>query len=138
MIMKILKGTVFGGIAFFFLGWLVWGMLLAGIMQDMYNTALNRPENEMIWWAMILSNLLLALLITLVLNWAGAKNWLDGLKTGAIVGALYSLIVDLGLHSMTTTFNGLSGIVVDVVTYTILTAIIGLVIVLTWGKDKTS
>jgi len=136
--MKILKGTVFGGIAFFFLGWLVWGMLLAGIMQDMYNTALNRPENEMIWWAMILSNLLLALLITLVLNWAGAKNWMDGLKTGAIVGALYSLIVDLGLHSMTTTFNGLSGIVVDVVTYTILTAIIGLVIVLTWGKDKTS
>lgn len=134
--MKILRGTIFGGIAFFFLGWLVWGILLSGVMEDMYNTALNRPNNEMIWWAMILSNLVLALLITLILRWAGAKNMMDGLKIGAIVGVLYALTVDLGMYSMTTIFNNISGIVIDAVAYAVLTAIIGLVVVLTWGKDK--
>lgn len=136
MNMKILRGTIFGGIAFFFLGWLVWGILLSGVMEDMYNTALNRPNNEMIWWAMILSNLVLALLITLILRWAGAKNMMDGLKIGAIVGVLYALTVDLGMYSMTTIFNNISGIVIDAVAYAVLTAIIGLVVVLTWGKDK--
>lgn len=136
MNMKILRGTIFGGIAFFFLGWLVWGILLSGVMEDMYNTALNRPNNEMIWWAMILSNLVLALLITLILKWAGAKNMTDGLKIGAIVGVLYALTVDLGMYSMTTIFNNISGIVIDAVAYAVLTAIIGLVVVLTWGKDK--
>jgi hypothetical protein len=76
--MKIIKGSVFSGIAFFFLGWLVWGILLAGMMESMYNPALNRPENEMIWWAMIVSNLTLALMVTLVLNWASAKSVMDG------------------------------------------------------------
>jgi len=74
MIMKVLRGTLFGGIAFFFLGWLVWGMLLASTMETMYNTTLNRPDNEMIWWAMIASNLVLALLVTLAMNWAGCQK----------------------------------------------------------------
>lgn len=136
--MKIIRGTIFGGIAFFFLGWLVFGILLAGLMETMYNPALNRPENEMIWWAMILSNLTLALMVTLVLNWAGAKNIIDGLKIGAILGALYAFSVDLSIFSMTTTINNLIGIVIDTLAYTVLTAIIGLVIVLTWGKEKTA
>lgn len=136
--MKIIKGTVFGGIAFFFLGWLVWGILLAGMMESMYNPALNRPENEMIWWAMIVSNLTLALMVTLVLNWASAKSVMDGVKIGAIIGGVYALSVDLSIYSMTTTINNLTGVVLDVLAYTVLTAIIGLVVVLTWGKEKAA
>ena len=67
MNMKILRGTLFGGIAFFFLGWLVWGILLMNYTMENSNTALNRPDNEMIWWALILSNLVLAALQTLTL-----------------------------------------------------------------------
>ena len=136
MNMKIIRGTVFGGIAFFFLGWLFWGFLFAGTMETMYNPTLNRPENEMIWWAMIASNLVLALLVTLALNWAGAKGIADGLKIGAIVGALYALSVDLGMFSMTTMINNMTGIVVDTLAYAVVTAVAGLVIVLTWGKGK--
>lgn len=135
--MKIIKGTVFGGIAFFFLGWLVWGILLAGITADLYDTTLNRPEYGMIWWALILSNLVYALLVTLALKWAGAKNIADGLKLGALIGVLYALTVDLGMYSMTTMISSLSGIVVDMLAYAAVTALCGLVIVLTWGKEKT-
>lgn len=136
--MKIIRGTVFGGISFFFLGWLVWGILLAGLMETMYNPGLSRPDNEMIWWALIVSNLALALLITLGLKWAGAKSAKDGLKVGAIIGGLYALTVDLGMYSMTTSINDFTGVIVDVLAYTVLSAIIGLVIVLTWGKEKSA
>jgi len=138
MNMKIIRGTVFGGIAFFLLGWLVWGILLAETMKPMYDTTLNRAENEMIWWAMILSNLVFALLVTLALNWSGAKNLADGLKIGTLVGALYALSVDLGMFSMTTMINDMTGVVVDTLAYAVVTAVAGLVIVLTWGKEKTT
>jgi len=136
MNMKILRGTVFGGITFFLLGFLVWGVLLAGVMANLVDTSLNRPDNVMIWWAIILSNLVYALLLTLILNWSGAKGIADGLKTGALIGVLYALAVDLGMYSMTTMIKNLSGIVVDVLAYAVVTALIGLIIVLTWGKDK--
>lgn len=72
--MKILKGTLIGGVLFFFMGWLIWGILLSGFMAENTNQAFNRPENEMVWWSLILSNLLLGLLMTLVLKWAGVTT----------------------------------------------------------------
>lgn len=136
--MKILKGTVFGAIAFFFLGWLVWGILLMDFSMNNYNTEIYLPEDEMIWWAMIVSNLALALMYTLVLKWAGAKTLVDGVKIAAIIGALYALSVDLGYYSMTNVILNLSAIVVDTLAYLVISAITGLIIVATWGKDKAA
>lgn len=135
MNMKILRGTIVGGVAFFFLGWLIWGIFLWDYMLQNSNTTLNRPENEMIWWAMIASNLVLALLQTLILKWAGARNWIDGLKIGALVGALYALSVDLGIFSMTTMMTNMSLIIVDALAYALIMAVTGALIVLTWGKS---
>lgn len=136
--MKILKGTVFGAIAFFFLGWLVWGILLMDFSMNNYNTEIYLPEDEMIWWAMIVSNLALALMYTLILKWAGAKTLVDGVKIAAIIGALYALSIDLGYYSMTNVILNLSAIVVDVLAYLVISAITGLIIVVTWGKDKAA
>jgi hypothetical protein len=136
MIMKILRGTVFGGIAFFLLGWLVWGILLMDFSKANYNQTIYLPDDGMIWWAMIASNLVLALLVTLALNWAGAKTVVDGLKYGALVGGLYALTTDLGMYSMTTVILNLTAVVVDTLAYAAVTAVTGLIIVLTWGKGK--
>lgn len=138
MNMKIIRGTLFGGITYFLLGWLVWGILLMDFYTANYSQVMNRPETDMVWWAMIVSNLTTALLLTLILKWSGAKEIMDGLKIGAIVGFLFSLSIDLSFYSMTTMFNNLSGIVVDLVVNSAVMAVIGLVIVLTWGKEKTS
>lgn len=135
--MKILRGTVFGGITFFILGWLVYGMLVADFMAANSNECANRPETEMIWWAMILSNLILALLVTIILKWSGAKGIADGIKTGALFGLLMGLTMDLMMYSMTTMYN-IQAMVVDILVSTVLIGIMGMVIVLTWGKDKTS
>lgn len=138
MNMKIIRGTLFGGITYFLLGWLVWGILLMDFYTANYSQVMNRPETDMVWWAMIVSNLTTALLLTLILKWSGAKEIMDGLKIGAIVGFLFSLSIDLSFYSMTTMFNNLSGIVVDLVVNSAVMAVIGLVIVLTWGKEKTA
>jgi hypothetical protein len=138
MNMKIIRGTVFGGIAYFLIGWLVWGILLMDFYTANFNQCSNRPEMEMIWWAMIVSNLSIALLLTLFLKWSGAKGITDGLKTGAIFGFLYSFSLDLGFYSMTMMFNNFTAIVVDVVVNTLVMAVLGLVIVLTWGKEKSA
>lgn len=136
--MKILKGTIFGAIAFFFLGWLVWGILLMDFSMNNYNTEIYLPEDEMIWWAMIVSNLALALMYTLILKWAGAKTLVDGVKIAATIGALYALSIDLGYYSMTNVILNLSAIVVDTLAYLVISAITGLIIVATWGKDKAA
>jgi hypothetical protein len=135
---KILRGTVFGGIVYFFLGWLVYGILLADFSLTNYNQCANRPQAEMVWWAIILSNLVYALFLTLMLKWSGASGWLDGLKTGALFGLLFGVTIDLSFYSMTTMFNSINAMLVDMFTMTVMAAILGTVIVLVWGKNKTT
>ncbi|MFY9152088.1 MAG: DUF1761 domain-containing protein [Prolixibacteraceae bacterium] len=133
---KILKGTLLGTVVFFLLGWLVYGILLADFMATNYNTCNNRPNGEMEWWAIIVSNLAMALLLTLFLKWSNSKVFSDGLKIGALYGFLLGTGIDLSFYSMTTMFNSLSILIVDVLVNTVLMAIIGMVIVLLWGKEK--
>jgi hypothetical protein len=133
--MKILRGTVFGGITYFLLGWLAWGILMMDFMSANMNQCAAR-SGVMIWWAMIVSALAEALLLTLILNWVKAKGVINGLMYGALFGVLYASIVDLSSWSMTTMFNNFGVLIVDVLTSTVVMAITGLVIVLTWGKDK--
>ena len=131
--MKILRGTILGGITFFLLGWLVYGLLLMDFMAANSNTCAMRPDNEMIWWAMILSNLISALVVTLILKWSGASKPIDGIKIGALFGLLMCLAIDLSMYSMSTMYN-MTAIIVDAIVTTIIVGVTGLVIVLTWGK----
>jgi glycopeptide antibiotics resistance protein len=134
--MKILRGTVFGAIAYFLIGWLVWGILLMDFLSGNMNQCANRPDNGMIWWAIIASNFVLTLLLTLVLNWAKAKSITDGLKYGALFGLLYTLSFSLSSWSMTTMYTNIGALLTDTLASTVVMAVIGMVIVLTWGKEK--
>lgn len=134
--MKILRGTIFGGIAYFLLGWLVWGILLMDFFLANMNQCTSRTDGEMIWWAIILSNLVMALLLTLILNWAKARSIIDGLKFGALFGLLYGSGIAFSYWSMSTTYLNAGAMIVDIAVTTVVMAIVGLVIVLTWGRGK--
>jgi FtsH-binding integral membrane protein len=132
--MKILRGTIIGGIAFFLLGWLIWGILLLDFSMNNYDQSIYLPEDQMVWWALILANLFTGLMLTVIMKWANVKTLVDGLKTGAIIGALYALSIDLSYYSMTTVILHVSAVIVDTLAYTLLMAVTGLLIVLGWGK----
>jgi hypothetical protein len=134
--MKILRGTLIGGIAYFLIGWLVYGILLMDFFAPLTNSCANRPDGEMIWWAMILSSLLMALFLTLLLKWSGSRTITDGLKIGALFGALFTAAIDFSFWSMTTMYNSLVPLLVEVIASAAVFAIVGMVIVLTWGKTK--
>jgi hypothetical protein len=134
--MKILRGTVFGGIAYFLLGWLVWGILLMDFFSANMNQCASRPGEEMVWWAIILSNLVMALLLTLILNWAKAKSIVDGLKYGALFGLLFGAGIGFSYWSMSTMYLNAGAMVTDILVSTVVMAVLGLVIVLTWGREK--
>lgn len=134
--MKILRGTVFGGIAYFLLGWLVWGILLMDFFTANMNQCAGRPGGEMIWWAIILSNLVMALLLTLILHWARAKSIIDGLKYGALFGLLYGSAIAFSYWSMSTMYLNAGAMVTDILVSSAVMAILGVVIVLTWGKEN--
>jgi len=136
MNMRILRGTIFGGIAFFLLGWLIYGIIMMGYNTANTNQCMNNPNGEMIWWAILLGNFISALLLTLVLNWSRAKNWMDGLKTGALFGFLLSSSMAFGFWSMTTMYNNFTALMVDIAQNTVFYGLVGLVIVLLWGKEQ--
>jgi len=135
MAIKILRGTIFGGITYFLIGWLVYGILLMDFFSAGMNQCANRPMDEMIWWAMILSNLALALLLTLILNWRKASGIVDGLVTGAIFGALFITMIDFSFWSMSTLYSNITTILVEIVVAAAIYGLVGMVIVLTWGKS---
>jgi hypothetical protein len=136
--MKILRGTIFGGICYFILGWLVYGILLMDYFSANINQCANKPMEEMVWWAIIVSNLAAALFLTLIMHWRNAKGIYDGLATGAIFGSLFTVIIDFSFWSMTTMYSSITTILIETVVSAGVYAVVGMVIVLTWGKEKQS
>ncbi len=133
---KVLLGGIVGGLAFFLLGWLIYGMLLGDFMTAHGNQCAMRPMEEMIWWAIIASNVVGALLLAVILDWSNRTGLAEGAKVGAIIGLLLGLSMDLSFYSMSTLFLDLQGLIVDILIYTIMSAIAGAVIgwVMAMGK----
>ncbi len=121
---NLLFGTLLGGVSFFFLGWLIFGVLLSPIMQANCSN-IARPMEKMLFGPLIVSNLLWGVLISLSIAWTQKTGPLAGLKTAAIVGLLTCSAIDLGLYSMTTYFNNISAVAFDVLGNGLLFAITG-------------
>jgi hypothetical protein len=132
--MKIIRGTIFGGIFYFFLGWVVYGILLMDFFSSGLNQCLNRPMGDMVWWAIIVSNLFAALFLTLFLYWSKAKGMIDGLLTGALFGFLFAGMLNFSYWSMTNMFSNLGMLFADMAISIAVFALTGAFIVLTWGK----
>ena len=131
---KILVGGIVGGIAFFFLGWLIYGVLLAGYFAANGNPSIMRPMEQMIWWALILSNLMWGFLLAVVFSWSNTTGWVAGAKKGAIFGLLSSLAIDFGFYSMSTMYSNFAPILVDALATVVMVAIGGIVI--GWAMSK--
>lgn len=134
---KFFIGGIIGGVAYFLLGWLVWGMLLMDYMQQNMGTATGvmKSEADMEWLYLIIGNLLSGFALSYILNKAGAK----GMGAGAVIGAVISLLISGGFDfTMLGTANILSmnGALVDIAASTVVGAVVGGVIGWYLGMGK--
>lgn len=132
---KLLIGTVVGGISYFVLGFLIYGLALTDTMAAYSNPACMRADADMIWWAMIVGNLSFAAVLTYVFLKSNVNSFGGGAQMGALLAFLFSLSVDLMLFSTTTTMTSTTGIAIDVVAATVMGTVAGGVIGMVIGKS---
>src|ERR1700680_4181326 len=83
---KFIVGGIAGGIVLFLLGWVFFGML--------FKDTFPQPTS-MIWWALIVGNLILGFLIAYILGKANVSSAGRGAGVGFIFGLLMSVVVTL-------------------------------------------
>ncbi|HXB30644.1 MAG TPA: hypothetical protein VNW49_12540 [Puia sp.] len=135
---KFLVGTVVGGIVLFVLGYLFYGMLLLNFFTQHSHApaGAEKAMSELVWWALILGNLGTGALLTYVLLKLGNVNSFgSGAGIGAAVGFFGALGNDLVRYA-TENASDITGVLTDVVVFTVMCAIASGVIVAVSGMGK--
>lgn len=100
---KYLLASLIGGVVYFFLGWLIFGMVLFNLtaLPEDISSVVQLPMEEFKMSFMIISCLLWGALLSLILmKWAKVSTFLGGLKVGVIVGVMITLMVGFSMASM--------------------------------------
>jgi hypothetical protein len=136
---KFFIGTLAGGIAFFFLGYLIYGMALYGFFNN-HSTAApgsTKQMSDIVWWALILGNFASGALISYIfLKLGNIGSFGSGASTGAAIGFFVSLSMDLIRYATENSFD-LTAMVVDVIVGIVMYAIVGGIIGALIGRGKT-
>jgi hypothetical protein len=133
---KILFGGLAGGLAFFLLGWLVYGVLMMDYMNANYNQCAMKPMEEMVWWALLLSNFASGFMLAFIFSWSNTSGWMAGAKVAGIIGLLMYISFDLSMYSMSTMYRGLDVVFVDILVATVFIAVVGAIIGFVMGMGK--
>lgn len=135
---KVLIAAIVGGIFYFLLGWLVFGILLADSMESGMNENMKlimRDMDSYVIWAFGVSNFVYALLLALIFDRFGAKTFMKGATNGAWIGLLISLCMDFGWYAQTTIYE-MNMIGMDALFSLIMGALVGGVVGWMLGMGK--
>jgi len=73
--------------------------------SDEYMKQLNRPTDQLVIWALLVSALAFGFFITTAIKWSGARSFCSGLKYGFILGVLFWTAMNFGLYSAQNIFS---------------------------------
>src|SRR5450755_2674946 len=113
---KFLIGTLVGGITYFILGYLIYGMALSGFFtqHSVAPSGSMKAMSEIVWWALILGNLALAALLTYIfLKLGNVNSFGSGAGIGASIGFFMGLGMDLIRYATENSLD-LTGLFADV------------------------
>ena len=126
---KTIIGGVFGGIAFFFLGWLIFGIVLGPMTASYTNMSCMRPEAELSVSLLAVANLLWGLTFAYIFSkMPSITGFASAAVQGAIISILIGLSYDLFMYIFSTMSNSLVPAIYNVVGNAVLGAIGGGVI----------
>jgi uncharacterized membrane protein len=134
-IKKLAIGGIVGGILFFLLGWLLFGMLLVDFMKNHAGvvSGFDKTPPDMLY--LIIGNLASGLLLTYIFVKTNVNSLTGGLITGAVLGALTSVSVDCIMYG-TTKLVSKNMMMADVLASVGMWAVAGAVLGLLLGKLK--
>lgn len=136
MLARVLAATVAGGITFFILGFLVYGLVLDPMVMkpNMNPDAVKLIKDPPSFVPLVLANLVSAFLLAYIFErWAGIRTFAAGVAGGAVVWFLISVSFQLMFAAFMTLMNGFVPAIADVVGSTVLGAIGGGVIGMVLG-----
>jgi hypothetical protein len=94
---KFLISGLVTGVAGFFIGWLIWGILLMKFSEANTTFYPGLMKDDMNLFVVFISTLVWGFFITWVyVNFTGKKSWKGGALTGLIIGLLVAASMDLG------------------------------------------
>ena len=135
MIIRVLVGTLVGGITMILLGWLIFGFLLAEFFR---NSMINYPglvKDPPDIIPLVLFNFAYAWLIAFVFEyWAKIRDFVSGLKAGALIILPVIFGINMQYQAFMNIITGLTPVIADVLLTTLVGAIVGGVIGFTLGK----
>ena len=123
---KMLVAGLMGGVGFFLLGWLLYGMLLMDTMSQYSNAACMRAEEDMSFPLLVVGNLIQGFLVAYIFSqWASISTFATGLQRGALIGFLLSLAMNCIWYATSTVMTEFTGAIIDVVVVTVMWGIVG-------------
>ena len=137
MLARQLAATVAGGIAFFVLGFVIYGLILdPTVMKPNLNPdAAKLMKDPPVWIPLVLANFVSAFLLTYIFDrWATIKTFVGGLYGGAVVYFLMSLSFQLMFAAFMNISTSYIPAVADVIGSTVLGGLVGGIIGLVLGK----
>jgi uncharacterized membrane protein len=135
---RTLVATIVGAVVAFFLGYLLWGVVLVGFFEANMGTATGVMKETPSLIPIALGQIFGALLLTLVIQrWGNSASVAGGAKVGAIVGLLVTLSYDLTMYGSANLMN-LTAALVDPVVGAVHMAVVGAAIGMVLGRGAAS
>lgn len=126
MLTKLIAGTVAGTISMMIIGFLVFGLALDTYMKantNRFDGLFKDPPNMIL---MVVSHLAFAGLLTMIaVYWGNIRNFVDGLKLGAIATLLVAIWTNTINEAFMDVYIGWVPILVDAAAATVVGAIVG-------------
>jgi hypothetical protein len=130
-------GTIAGGVTFFVLGFLLWGVAFAGVFEaNALSAGIMKDPPDFVHLG--IGQLGFGALLTLIFGkWANISTAMTGLMAGAQIGILMAIGVDLSFFGTMNIMN-ITGTFIDIALVTVQTAIGGAVVGAVLGMTKES
>jgi membrane associated rhomboid family serine protease len=122
MLVRVLAATVAGGLIFYVLGFVLFGIILDPVMKNYMNEfpgLMKTPMPDLVF--LPLWNLAMAFLFAIVFEkWASIRTFVGGLKGGFLLMLIVTFIIDFNYLAFMNLFKGPIGVIIEIAASTAL------------------
>ena len=132
---KIIWGGLAGGLTFFLLGWLIYGVLMKNYFQSIMAAGIYKEIPDFPF--LILGNVLMGFMYAVVIGcWAKATSPSDGAKKGFLFAILLSAGYDFIMYSTSNIMTSMGGMFCDIFVTVIMGTIVGAVVTMVMSSSQ--